>query len=59
MRAQAPKVRSQPSPYLKSAFDNTEPYVLTELGEQFVHYVMDDLVPRVAGGVPAGSTQDI
>lgn len=33
---------------LKSAFDDVEPYVLTELGQQFVHYTMDELVPRIA-----------
>ncbi len=34
---------------MKSAFDNTESYELTELGRQFVHYTMNDLVPRVGG----------
>lgn len=49
LRTQAPKTpRGHASPYMKSAFDNTERYVLTELGGQFVHYVMDELVPRVA-----------
>ena len=33
---------------LKSAFDDNDPYVLTELGQQFVHYTMDDIVPRIA-----------
>jgi hypothetical protein len=32
---------------IKSAFDNEEPYELTELGEQFVHYTMTDLVPKL------------
>lgn len=32
---------------MKSAFDNNELYVLTELGTQFVHYAMNELVPRV------------
>lgn len=31
---------------LESAFDDTKPYVLTALGEQFVHYAMTELVPR-------------
>jgi hypothetical protein len=31
----------------KSAFDDEEQYVLTELGRQFVHYAMNELVPRV------------
>jgi hypothetical protein len=33
---------------MKSAFDNNELYVLTDLGTQFVHYAMNELVPRVS-----------
>ena len=33
---------------MKSAFDDEEQYVLTELGRQFVHYAMNELVPRIA-----------
>jgi hypothetical protein len=32
---------------MKSAFDDTDSYVLTDLGEKFVHYVMDDLAPQL------------
>jgi hypothetical protein len=32
---------------MKSAFDNSDLYVLTDLGTQFVHYAMNELVPRV------------
>lgn len=32
----------------KSAFDETERYELTALGEQFVHYAMTELTPRIA-----------
>jgi len=32
---------------LESAFENTKPYELTELGSQFVHYVMNEVVPKV------------
>lgn len=39
---------------MESAFENTKPYVLTELGKQFVHYVMEDVVP-VIGAPPATS----
>ena len=35
---------------MKSAFDNTEPYELTELGTQFVHYTMEDVVMRLDNG---------
>jgi hypothetical protein len=38
---------------MKSAFDDTEPYELTELGSQFVHYTMNEIVPRVGAGEPA------
>ncbi len=32
---------------MKSAFDDSEQYELTELGQQFVHYTMNDVVPRI------------
>jgi hypothetical protein len=41
--------KGQASPYMKSAFDDKERYELTQLGEKFVHYTMDDIVPRVGG----------
>lgn len=31
----------------KSAFDEDEPYGLTQLGQQFVHYAMTDLPPKI------------
>lgn len=34
---------------MKSAFDDQEPYVLTELGREFVHYTMNEIVPRIDG----------
>ena len=41
-------VRStRPSPYLTSRFDDKKPYELTELGERFVHYVMNELVKKI------------
>lgn len=33
---------------MKSAFDDTEAYDLTQLGQQFVHYAMTDLPPKLA-----------
>lgn len=39
--------RVQTKSVMKSAFDDEDPYVLTELGQQFVHYTMDDIVPRI------------
>lgn len=32
---------------LESAFEDTKPYVLTELGRQFVHYTMNEVVGRL------------
>lgn len=32
---------------MKSAFDDKEGYELTELGTQFVHYTMNELVPKI------------
>jgi len=49
-RKQVPK--GYASPVMKSSFDNEEPYELSELGNQFVHYVMTDIVPRVGAGTP-------
>ena len=34
---------------MKSAFDDEEEYELTELGKQFVHYTMNEVVLRVGG----------
>jgi hypothetical protein len=42
-----PSRRLSASPVMKSAFDNADPYELTELGRQFVHYTMTELVPRI------------
>ncbi len=39
---------SKPRPLvMESAFERTKPYVLTELGSQFVHYTMTEVVPRL------------
>jgi hypothetical protein len=40
---------------LVSAFDEEEKYVLTELGQQFVHYAMTELSPRVAYSYTPGA----
>lgn len=39
--------RGTASRFLESSFDDTKPQVLSELGSQFVHYVMDEVVPRI------------
>jgi len=33
---------------LESSFEDSKPYVLTELGKQFVHYTMNEVVGRLA-----------
>jgi hypothetical protein len=32
---------------MKSVFDDSDEYELTELGKQFVHYAMNELAPRL------------
>jgi hypothetical protein len=39
--------RGQVSQAMESAFEDTKPYVLTELGKEFITYVLNDVVPRV------------
>ena len=34
---------------MESAFEDSKSYVLTELGKQFVHYTMTEVVQRIAG----------
>jgi hypothetical protein len=40
------------SKIMKSAFDDTDQYELTELGRQFVHYTMNELIPRMPSAGP-------
>jgi hypothetical protein len=42
--------RKGPAPTtLETAFEDSKPYALTELGRQFVHYAMNEVVPRIGG----------
>ena len=41
---------------LESAFEDSKPYELTELGTQFVHYAMTELVPRLGAASEDAST---
>ena len=43
---------------LISAFDEEEPYELTELGQQFVHYAMTELTSRIAYTYESPSNSD-
>lgn len=47
-----PEKRRGPAPtVMKSAFDDEEQYVLTDLGRRFVHYTLSDAIGRLADGV--------
>jgi hypothetical protein len=35
---------------MESAFEDSKAYVLTELGSQFVHYTMTELVMQIGAG---------
>ncbi len=54
-RKTTPPRRQSASSTMESAFEDTKQYVLTELGKQFVHYTMTELVARLPGdSVPKG-----
>lgn len=57
----SPRKRMQrPNLYLKSAFDDDKEYELTELGRQFVHYTMNEIVSKIgAGGASAGNQSNL
>jgi hypothetical protein len=42
------KSHGEASRIMTSAFDDDKQYELTELGKQFVHYTMNEIVPRIA-----------
>jgi hypothetical protein len=42
--------RGAASPTMESAFEDKKPYVLTALGQQFVHYAMTEAVRQLEGG---------
>jgi hypothetical protein len=48
---------------MESAFEDTKPYVLTELGKQFVHYTMNEVVTRLDApgqpGVPSDAPNNL
>ena len=37
---------------LESAFEDTKPYMLTQLGHKFVHYTMNETITRLSGESP-------
>jgi hypothetical protein len=46
-RPRAKALKTYGAKVYKSAFDDKEPYELTELGKQFVHYTMNEAVTRL------------
>lgn len=46
-KRKAPPAPKGATKVMKSAFDDTEAYELTALGEQFVHYAMTNLPPKI------------
>lgn len=55
LRKRRPKGRYPVSTTMESAFEDTKPYVLTGLGEQFVHYTMNEVVKRIGSAEPEQS----
>ena len=53
LRRKPVRNRKVSSTTMESAFEDSKPYVLTELGKQFVHYTMNEVVPRI-GSAPGG-----
>jgi len=49
LRRRAVRGAGPASTTMESAFEDTKPYVLTDLGRQFVHYTMNEVVPRIGG----------
>jgi hypothetical protein len=47
LRKRRPKGKFPTSTTMESAFEDTKPYVLTGLGEQFVHYTMNEVVRKI------------
>ena len=47
LRRQPTRHRGKPTTTMESALEDTKQYVLTELGKQFVHYTMTEVVPRL------------
>ena len=50
LRKRRPRGKFPVSTTMESAFEDTRPYVLTGLGEQFVHYTMNEVVTRIGAG---------
>lgn len=47
IKKKRPKRAGSTDPRMKSAFDDEEGYELTALGQQFVHYAMTEITPKI------------
>lgn len=47
IKKQTPRGKGEGMERMKSAFDDIEQYELTQLGQQFVHYAMTELPPKI------------
>lgn len=47
LRKKTPKRKGPVSSTIESSFEETKPFFLTALGSQFVHYSMNEVVPRI------------
>ncbi len=45
--AKGKRIGQSKSHVMKSAFEGDSPYELTKLGEQFIHYTMNEIVPKI------------
>lgn len=52
LRKKTPKRKGTLPPTMESAFEETKSYVLTGLGQQFVHYTMNEVVKRISADNP-------
>jgi hypothetical protein len=57
LKARRTKSTGPANPYVKSAFDDDKQYELTGLGRWFVHYTMNELVPRLADVVASENSK--
>ena len=49
IKRSAPRKTASRSETMQTPFEDTKEYVLTELGSQFVGYVMNELTPQIGG----------
>jgi hypothetical protein len=58
VKKESPSHRQTAANVMKSAFDDTEYYVLTDLGAKFVHYVMEDVAPQLGSNTTPEAKQN-